>query len=451
MERKVIRLLTFFALLLLCAALLSTAAAEEKNEVTASGTCGPDLTWVLENGTLTISGTGRMYENQEDGVPWHDFREQIVSVDLPQGLTSIGRYSFKNCINLTSVTIPNSVTSIGGHAFFKCYSLASVTIPEGVTRIGGSAFYKCSSLESVTIPSGVTKIDSGVFYGCSSLTSVTISEGVTSIGFEAFEYCSSLTSVTIPSSVTSIGEYAFGDCRILKTIRFEGNAPAIAETAFTDVTADAYCSADNATWTEDVCRHYGGNITWNWCLNGEIVPKLFFTDIGRNEYYYDAVVWAYYHEPQIVAGTGGRTFKPDASCTRAQAITLLWNALGKPKPTTTENPFTDVKAGEYYYKAVLWARENGITGGTSETTFGPDDNCTRAQVITFLWNAVGKPEPTTTENPFTDVKAGKYYYKAVLWAWENGITRGTSETTFSPKAVCTRAQVVTFLYREMGE
>ena len=257
--------------------------------------------------------------------------------------------------------------------------------------------------------------------------------------------------MTIPSSVTSIGEYAFGDCRILKTIRFEGNAPAIAETAFNWVFADAYCSADNATWTEDVCRHYGGNITWNWCLNGEIVPKLFFTDIGRNEYYYDAVVWAYYHEPQIVAGTEGRTFKPNASCTRAQVITFLWIALGKPEPTTTENPFTDVKAGEYYYKAVLWAWENGITGGTSETTFGPDDNCTRAQVITFLWNAVGKPEPTTTENPFTDVKAGKYYYKAVLWAWENGITGGTSETTFSPKAVCTRAQVVTFLYREMGE
>ena len=380
--------------------------------------------------------------------------ESLTSVTIPSGVTCIEECTFSNCKSLASVTIPNNVTCIEDWAFSHCSSLTSVTIPNNVTCIGEGAFDYCSSLTSVSIPEGVTSIGKNAFYGCRSLTNVSIPEGVTSIGKNAFYGCKSLASVTIPENVTSIGERAFSGCKKLTSIWFDGNAPSIADTAFTDVTADAYCSADNATWTEDVCRDYGGNITWNWCLNGEngeIVPKPFFTDVGRNAYYYNAVVWAYYHEPQIVAGTGGRTFKPDASCTRAQAITLLWNALGKPKPTTTENPFTDVKAGEYYYKAVLWARENGITGGTSETTFGPDDNCTRAQVITFLWNAAGKPEPTTTENPFTDVKAGKYYYKAVLWAWENGITVGTSETTFSPKAVCTRAQVVTFLYREMGE
>ena len=122
-----------------------------------------------------------------------------------------------------------------------------------------------------------------------------------------------------------------------------------------------------------------------------------------------------------------------------------------PEPTRPDNPFTDVKAGEYYEKAVLWAAENGITAGTSATTFSPDAGCTRGQIVAFLWRFEGEPSAADAENPFADVNAGAYYEAAVLWAAEVGVTAGTSATTFSPEAPCTRAQIVTFLYRDCGQ
>ena len=177
-----------------------------------------------------------------------------------------------------------------------------------------------------------------------------------------------------------------------------------------------------------------------------------FDDVKEGKYYYEPVLWAYYHDPQIAAGTGERTFSPKAGATRAQVITMLWKASGAPEPGAVENPFTDVKEGKYYYKAVLWALENGITSGTSATTFSPDKAVTRGQLVSFLYAACGKPAISSeTVNPFRDVKAGKYYYNPVLWAFEQHITAGTSADTFSPNADCTRAEVVTFLYRCFAE
>ncbi|MBR4132484.1 MAG: S-layer homology domain-containing protein, partial [Oscillospiraceae bacterium] len=171
-----------------------------------------------------------------------------------------------------------------------------------------------------------------------------------------------------------------------------------------------------------------------------------FDDVqDESQYYFDPVYWAV--EQGITTGTTPTTFSPNSGCTRAQVVTFLWRAAGKPEPTSTNNPFEDVPADQYYYKAVLWAVEKGITTGTSPTTFRPDRTCTRAQIVTFLWRYKGQPEPTTTENPFVDVPADQYYYKAVLWAVENGVTTGTSATKFSPDSTCTRAQIVTFLYR----
>ena len=142
------------------------------------------------------------------------------------------------------------------------------------------------------------------------------------------------------------------------------------------------------------------------------------------------------------------TFSPSNPCTRGQIVTFLWRAKGCPEPTITKNPFTDVKSSDYFYKAVLWAVEKEITAGTSKTTFSPNDTVTRAQTVTFLWRAEGKPA-VKTANPFQDVPAGQYYTDAVLWAVKNEITAGTSATTFSPANPCTRAQIVTFLYRDL--
>ena len=171
--------------------------------------------------------------------------------------------------------------------------------------------------------------------------------------------------------------------------------------------------------------------------------KFNFHDVTRFDYFYDAVKWAVDHD--ITSGTGRFTFSPNAACTRAQTVTFLWRAAGSPRPVSTVNPFTDVHYGDYFYQAVLWAVENGITMGTSATTFSSDATVTRAQVVTFLWRANG--QPAAWNSGFTDVSADAYYAKAVAWAVQNGITTGTGFGVFSPDAACTRAQIVTFLYR----
>lgn len=171
-----------------------------------------------------------------------------------------------------------------------------------------------------------------------------------------------------------------------------------------------------------------------------------FEDVSANSYYYDAVQWAV--KNGTTGGTSATTFSPDAPCTRAQAVTFLWRAAGSPAPSSTEMPFADVPADAYYRNAVLWAVENGITGGTSATTFSPDAPCSRGQIVAFLWRSKQSPM-VAAENPFMDVNASDYYHDAVLWAAENGITGGTGANTFSPDAPCTRAQIVTFLYRAL--
>ena len=169
-----------------------------------------------------------------------------------------------------------------------------------------------------------------------------------------------------------------------------------------------------------------------------------FSDVPSGAYYAEAVRWAV--EKGVTNGTGNGTFQPNGSCTRAQAVTFLWRAAGCPAPRRTDMPFTDVPAGSYYEQAVLWAVEQGITKGTTETTFSPGEHCTRGQIVTFLWRFEKSPA-SAAGNPFTDVAANAYYSGAVLWAVEKGVTGGTTKTTFSPNANCTRAQIVTFLYR----
>ena len=170
-----------------------------------------------------------------------------------------------------------------------------------------------------------------------------------------------------------------------------------------------------------------------------------FHDVNSSDYFYEPVLWAV--ENGVTAGVTPTSFAPNAPCTRGQTVAFLWRALGKPTPQKTENPFTDVAASAYYYTPVLWAVEKGVTYGISATQFGPEATVTRSQVVTFLWRAAGSPAAATSTNPFTDVRASEYYYKAVLWAAENGITAGVTPTSFAPNAPCTRAQIVSFLHR----
>ena len=176
-------------------------------------------------------------------------------------------------------------------------------------------------------------------------------------------------------------------------------------------------------------------------------PIVTFTDVPANAYYADAVSWAVLNG--VTKGTSETTFSPDASCTRAQAVTFLWRAAGSPAPKSSAMPFTDVDADAYYHDAVLWAVEQDITKGTSDTTFSPNATCTRAQIVTFLWRSQTSPAAGAV-NPFADVADNAYYAEAVKWAVLEGVTSGTTATTFSPNDSCTRAQIVTFLYRCLG-
>ena len=166
--------------------------------------------------------------------------------------------------------------------------------------------------------------------------------------------------------------------------------------------------------------------------------------MAEDAYYHDAVLWAV--ENGITAGLTETEFGPDQACTRAQMVTFLYRAAGSPRVTGTASRFADVSPDAYYYDAVLWAAEQGITGGTTDTTFSPNATVTRAQTVTFLYRAAGSP--AGSGSGFADVAADAYYADAVAWAAEEGITSGTTAETFSPARACTRAQIVTFLYRD---
>ena len=229
----------------------------------------------------------------------------------------------------------------------------------------------------------------------------------------------------------------------------EITAPTCTEVGITTYT----CTACGDSYTDVTVPPMGHAFAKGVCTvcgeeDPDYVPYNPFTDVGEKDYFYAPVLWAV--GEKITTGMSATTFAPEAPCTRGQIVTFLWRAYGSPEPVTTENPFADVSPKAYYYKAVLWAVEQGITTGMSETSFAPDATCTRGQVATFLWRTQGKPEAATTENPFFDVSPKAYYYSAVLWAVEQGITQGTGKGNFSPEDDCTRGQIVTFLYRTLA-
>ncbi|MBR3640159.1 MAG: S-layer homology domain-containing protein [Clostridia bacterium] len=183
-------------------------------------------------------------------------------------------------------------------------------------------------------------------------------------------------------------------------------------------------------------------------LSDELIPTpapVSFVDVKATDYFYDAVNWAV--ENKVTNGMDKTHFAPAAGCTRGQVVTFLWRSAGEPDPKNTNNPFDDIQEGDYFYKAVLWAVEKGITNGMDKTHFAPGAICTRGQIVTFLYRWKGSPEPKNSNNPFSDVKADDYFYKAVLWAVENKITNGMDAKHFAPGDTCTRGHVVTFMFR----
>ena len=333
------------------------------------------------------------------------------------------------CGRTGSYAIAESVTTVGLYSFAFSIELSDVTFPESLTTIASGAFSDCTALTALSFPAQLGSIEQDAFYRCSSLTDVTFQEGLTTVGSRAFEDCWSLTAVTLPKSLENIGKYAFG---------FWFYFPALFDNHIEGFTIYGYTGTGAAAYAKENNIHF-------------VARNNPFVDVKKGKYYYDAVQWAYNHDPQITSGIDETHFGPNKTCTRGEVMTFLWNAMQKPAADWKSNPFVDVSKKKFYFKPVLWAFQNGVTRGTDETHFNPNGDCTRAQVVTFLWAASGRPEPENMEKTFADVGTGKYYFKAVQWAAEKGITKGTDETHFSPNKVCTRAEVVTFLYKLFGD
>lgn len=426
---------------------------------------------------------------------------KLTDVTIPNSVTAIEEEAFADCSSLKDIDIPDGITTLGNGVFIGC-AMENFVVPDGVTTISYSLFASCENLKSVILPANVTIIDPNVFHGCKSLESIDIPSGVTSVGFSAFEDCTSLTSVTLPDGVTVISSCLFSGCSNLEEINFSRNVTDIYWAAFsgcskleyfilpdgitsierntfyncsalteifipvsvTSIGADAFngCSSLEVVWytgTEDDLERMDIYEIGNEPLLNAVFYRFYtespFEDVVYSEdnWYYEPVLWAL--NMGITAGTSETTFSPNNFCTRAQAVAFLWRAAGEPEPETTTMPFTDVRPGDYYYDAVLWAVESGITAGTTTTTFSPSKSCTRGQIVSFLYRfesyyetAIPAPDASTA---FTDLNRNAYYYTPVLWAAQEGIVAGITDTTFGPDRYCTRAQIVAFLYRYLVE
>ena len=488
----------------------------------------------------------------------------LKNVSIPNAVTSIGSSAFSYCIALTSITIPASVANIGVAPFRYCWALTEIradennaaycndeygilfnkdktelieapenaaledyTIPQSVTYIKDYAFFCCKALKCFTIPASVANIDERAFLSCDNLKSVVFEGDAPSVGSEAFYTRDELTSEysIIPGLTLYYIEGKEGwttpewngyptatwdGVNVPHTHKYQSvvTAPTCTEKGYTTYTCaiceDSYVADEVAALGHDLVTDAGIAVTctesgltegkhcsrcdykierqaiaalghaWDEgkvttvpttekegvktftctrCSTTKTEPidklqaMVSFKDVDEKAYYAAAVEWAV--AKNITKGTAADTFAPNDTCTRGQIVTFLWRAAGEPKPSGTKNPFTDVKQSDYWYNAVLWAVEQGITTGTSATTFSPNEGCTRGQVATFLWRYENKPAPAA-KNPFEDVKKGAYYYDAVLWAVEADVTKGTSATTFAPNDTCTRGQIVTFLYRDIA-
>ena len=399
---------------------------------------------------------------------------KIVIPSTIDGKTVVGLDEFFlwERYDIEEVVLPDTLQYICMHAF-SFTSITEIVIPEGVKSISDFAFMACNNLKKITLPSTLQDA-TGAFYssgvGCLEEINVSednpyftssygilfnkdksilmkfpsarkgyyrIPESVEIIGYTAFEG-SRLERVYIPDGVTQIGERAFSSTEI--------------QGVFVPDTVEAF--GDNMLDDEYVYKRpiLLGSKTSNFSEYAKekhydyVDPAESFSDVEEDSFYYIPTLWASQSEPQITSGVGGNKFKPFTMCNRAQMITFLWKAMGCPGAVLTDNPFTDVSEDDFYFKAVMWAKQAGITSGKTATEFDPMGPCSRGQFVIFLWRACGQ-EIVESESEFSDVAPGTDLSKAVSWACKYGITSGVTATKFKPSTALNRAQAVTFLCR----
>lgn len=482
---------------------------------------------------------------------------------VPSGTVAIAGGAFKDCAKLERLVIPDSVTAIGKSAFENCAALKRITLPKSITKLEALTFSGCAALAEIALPDGLKALGEKVFSGCAALKSVRIPAEVTVIPAEAFSGCSLLESITIPKNVSHINERAFDGCTALKKVDYLGsdtdwsqvtketgnNVLDNAEKSFTrtdhehkytdtvipptctergctvhlcacgDKREDSYTPPLGHSYRDGICVRCGildpngdtqhehdfiptvtkptcmtEGFTTYACSCGECYTKDYVSAVGHKTQLQNAktagcltggytgdevctfcgkvfkqgsVIFALGHDPQparVKAPTcNGSGYTGDLICMRCGDMTQIGKTVAAAghkffggvcsvcgaKGAEAAPEFADVKPGAFYFDAVQWAVKNGITNGTGKNTFSPNDVCSRYQIVMFLWRAAGQPEAKAAVS-FADVKSGDIFYEAVQWAVERGITKGTSSTSFSPFAPCTRGQIVTFLHRSAG-
>lgn len=350
----------------------------------------------------------------------------LQTVKIAEGVSSIEDLAFENCSALSNVNFPASITKIGKQAFDNCDALTGITLPSKLSTLEAYAFRDCDGLEAITIPGSLDTICFYTFSHCNALKSVNICEGVTTIEGYAFANCMSLSSVSLPASITKLGAGVFLDCVYLDNIYY-------------GVSEEQWAAISKGNKNSVITKT---TVNYETEMPDYSAVNVYFTDVAADAYYYKPVQWAV--AKAVTNGTSATAFSPDMICTNAHILTFMWRAADYPQPASG-NPFRNLKGDEYYFKAALWAYEKGMISGT---VFEAEKACTRAMTVQYFWIQAGSPKDSLIMN-FDDVPADADYAAAVSWAVAQGITNGTSGTTFSPDDICTRAQIVTFLYRAL--
>lgn len=373
-----------------------------------------DASVIIRNCTFTDCQAGDGQDNETKGVPY------MYETDTPVGNMT----KFISCGNTVTA---NEVTEIKDKEHI--WGDFVVTIEPTYTSEGEKEHTCeiCGAVETEKIAKLVRPSSSN--NGGSVVAEYKITVADTANGSVSIDRKTAESKRTVKVTVTPADGYKLEAVKVVDKKGNEIKLTAVADSAYT-----FSMPASDVTVTAEFAKK---------------AVSISFVDVAENDYYYDAVKWAV--ENGITTGTSDIEFSPNLACTRAQAVTFLWRAAGCPKPQNSNMPFVDVAADAYYHDAVLWAVENQIAKGISDTEFGPDAECSREHIVTFLWRFEKCPDVKTAEMPFGDVAADAYFHDAVLWALENNITTGTDNNTFSPAADCTRAQIVTFMYRLLAE
>ncbi|MBQ4382788.1 MAG: leucine-rich repeat protein [Oscillospiraceae bacterium] len=365
----------------------------------------------------------------------------IMEVVIPEGVKSIGDYAFAGCTNLSSIQLPASLVSISDYAFSGCTKLQYVLGGQGVTSMGTGVFFGCSSLGYFTVPRGITALPVNTFRSCTRLEGVGLPAALQSIGAGAFQGCARLFDLELPSSLRTVGDSAFRGCTGLRELELPRNLTTLGNDVFRDCTGLSELSLPGILGVLPSGVFAGCTGLRTLKLENGIysIRDRAFSGCTNLRSATLPVTVTSISATAFEGCSRLTVFAPDSSAAHTYAVNL---GINYEESDGVAVSFRDIEVGKYYYASCYWALEKGITVGTSAVTFSPNATCTRAQILTFLYRAAGEPV-IDIQSPFTDIAQRAYYYPAALWAYALGMVEGG---TFQPSKPCTRAETVTYMW-----